>query len=173
MKRAAWALGLFGILLAGCGGGGGDSGSVSDPFQRTSLGYPVVSGTYDTSVGRLTNNCSSDVGDPLVVSVVVSQTESQITAEAQSTAGLDALLASGWKIESASGAAGTVLQDAKFSLFEGETLVHASLGKLFVNYAYTGIFSPTGWSGTMSYTAFLEGATSSCTYTATFSGTKV
>lgn len=120
------------------------------------------------------NNCLvAPTGPEVYSNMAVSQTENQLTSQATSKAGVDKLLAGGFTIESNSGSAGTLLKDARFSLFQGMTLRYQTLGKASINYATTGTFSPSGWFGNFSYTVFVEGDSSSCTFTATFSGDKV
>lgn len=54
-KMVFVVLSVLVLLSFGCGSGGG-SGNSGPEFIYNSQGYPIVSGTYSVSLGKLTNN---------------------------------------------------------------------------------------------------------------------
>ena len=149
------------------------------PFIRLPSGYPFVAGSYNLETGTYSlkpgtraDICLRRFAAPRVRSRIVLQAGNALTVETLGLADLDALKALGYSFVADSGTSGVLGRDGQFTVLQGLTLTHNTLGIVHFNGAMTGTFSPTGWSGNLAYTIRDDAGTTSCTYTTSFYGMK-
>jgi len=176
MNKALSILSFFGILLiTACGGGGSGGGDEnSTPTWGgpvNSSGYPEVAGLYSFKTGSISVSCtdgSSDTLSAIAFNITVTQTDNKISFQS------DAGDTPGITITETSGTSGNIETDASFIVTQTSTAtVDGIAGNITLNYNLSGAFSTSGHSGTYKYSAYFQSYYITCTYTTSFSGSKL
>ena len=153
------------LLLTACGSNG-------DTVTDTSI--PNVAGTYAFNTSTFYGECadnSSDSFPGIAFNIIITQNLNTLTATRESG---DGLVGTGITVVSSSGTTGNVQTDGTFILNQyAQVTIDGLTGIQTVSYNQTGVFSSSGWSGAYEYTVILTDYSVSCTYTTTFSGSKV
>ena len=162
---------LFVGLLSSCGGGGGDAAPVATAPANSS-GFPSVAGRYSFNTGTFNFTCSdgsTGTNPALALNVDVTQNANALTlvstSAGSSTPGLTVI--------DSTGTTGNVAADSSFILNQTTTAnITGISGTVVLSYNQTGSFTSSGWSGTYTYSAS-SASFGSCTYVASYTGTKV
>ena len=167
---------IFLLAVVACSGGGGGSNHTSSWDSLTPGGYPDVKGTYSFTTEDITYTCSD--GRTGTVNKVdyymnVSQSESTVNAnKLVPNGGSD--LPAGITIIDATPLSGVIQKNGEFVLNQTVTAqIEGISGNVTYQYVYDGKFTPTGWSGDYSYTAFSPGEGYTCDNETIFYGDKV
>ena len=156
------------LAVSACGGGGGGG----SPPSTNSSGFPDVAGRYPLNTSSFNVSCSdgsAGTNPPIALNLDVTQSVNAIRLTNTSSGGGAPSITI---IESTS-MTGNVETNASFITNQHATAnLDGISGIVRLNYNITGNFSSNGWSGTYKYTAS-SSSLGTCTYTASFSGTKI
>lgn len=175
MRKAAVLFLLLALIACGGGGGGSDPQAAGPTWTGpvNAAGYPDVAGAYSFNVAAGNAVCTDGASQsepPLAMNLDVSQTDNQILLKNSSPSSLTA----GTTILQKDNLAGNVDLHGSFTVNQHISATFTGTpGNNSINYTTTGIFNPTGWSGTYQFTLYNDYYKQSCTYTAAFQGDKI
>ncbi len=163
---------FFCISVAGTTGcsSGGDSAPASTTNQT---GFPEVAGRYSFNTNTVSVSCtdgSTTTNPAIALNFDVTQNANVITLVNTNAAGG----VPGITFLDSTNATGNVQTNSAFIVTQISTASITGIsGTVTLNYNITGNFISNGWNGTYAYTMNAASLSGSCTFTTSFSGTKI